>query len=231
MNTPEATRARLLDCVQQTITRGVYNLNFKNGAFKSLISQSMPPAQSLTILSKSVLTTEIEMEICFIMRGAALELSEGTFRMDDLMLFLNVAEALNNAFTEDARSRGMYVADPIMQIIGENGEVTETMSFSYDGKVTKTSGGVPGLPPDAPVGYSSWGMRELEKFSKARKNLGGKKTSGKGDKRGRQKGTEKVQPGTDGVVGDASKAPEKKTKKDTSEFGGGFSKNLRGAFI
>jgi hypothetical protein len=51
----------------------------------------------------------------------------------------------------------MCIPDDTMYTMGEDGEVTETVSISDEGKITKRKGGTLGIPANAPEGTGKTG--------------------------------------------------------------------------
>jgi hypothetical protein len=116
MNSYHPMEERYINIIKGLITDGVHKQNFKNGAFKSQITPSLSAAQSLKILRTSPLLTDAEKKPIFIMRRCLMF----GLRKDkrDLMPFLGLLENLYDVFNDDAKSRGMYVPEPMMQSMG-----------------------------------------------------------------------------------------------------------------
>ncbi|KAH7378166.1 hypothetical protein BKA64DRAFT_648877 [Cadophora sp. MPI-SDFR-AT-0126] len=194
------------EAVNGTIMVGVHDRNYKGGAFKSLVPRGMDTVQALNIfLNSPLLSAADKSDIRSLLSQYLMLNARFTGGAEPgLMDTIDVSKSLDrimDMFDSDARARGEYVPPSItLQSLNDDHSVKETHVWDETAQIMVPSqGGVAGVPPGAPPGFSGVSGVAIGKKEKASEK------KPKGD-------------------------TQKSSKDDKSEFGDGFSKNVRGAF-
>jgi hypothetical protein len=107
---------------QDTFTISMINNNYKNGAFKHLITPTTPPLQSVDILLASDLLSGGEKATLRISRDVlsiVLSLGPKLTLNQSLLLGLQGMQ-VTNMFEDDMRKQGLYVPPTMAQVMGSN---------------------------------------------------------------------------------------------------------------
>ncbi|KAG4434251.1 hypothetical protein IFR05_010270 [Cadophora sp. M221] len=228
--------------IRDTVEFSVHNYDFRDDAFKSLIPRGMDTVSALNIFLGSPLLSNAEHAHLreFL---AQYQIIESQFTRgaepgvgDIYRVGMNL-DSLVLVFWDDIRARGVYDPCFMAYTLNPDNSVMENHiwnNFTQTGSTIQ--GSVLGFPAGFPHGYVGrpYGVaidgatpREVT----VAPNLGqlaqtnNIKASHKGDEKGKGKEKEKERMNTD----DANEA-KRTSKKNESEFGDGFSKNIRGAF-
>ena len=140
---------------------GIYDRNFRDGAFQSLIPRTTDTVRALNVLLDSPLLSAAEKAN---IRGLLTEFQFVCTRfpngaepgpMDTVGVMMAI-ERVCTIFDSDARARGEYVPPQfVMQSLDPNNKVRETRVWNQATQtMTIHQGGVAGVPPGAPPGYS-----------------------------------------------------------------------------
>ena len=140
--------------------------NYKNGAFKGQITNTMSMTDALRVFINSPLCTDEEKANNFLpmlklwigaKRGWNIAERTGDTKRASEALFQTYAilsDMSDAVFDADLRARGGYVPPSLIQVVDDDGNVTETVTIAEDGTSKTTQGGEVGVVPGAPEGYA-----------------------------------------------------------------------------
>lgn len=140
---------------KQTIAKICGPYRYKDGAFAAAVTNTTPLLNDLNTIISSPLLTAHEMSVFKRVKQSTIKLRNMQARRenpDNLQLMMESACVfdLEDVVAVDMKARGQYKPPMICQILGENGEVKESITINNDNKVERYEGGklvnVPGAP-------------------------------------------------------------------------------------
>lgn len=143
-----------MDAMQQTLVMAVHDYNFKDGAFKNEITNTTPCIDAMNILLNSDLLSAEEKAPVQKTRQKVLTVINRAPNLT-LLEFVKLAGShdITDMFEADCKKRGQYVPPFMIQKVGSDGKVEETIEITNDGE-KKTKGGKHGQYPSAPAEFN-----------------------------------------------------------------------------
>ncbi|CZR62576.1 uncharacterized protein PAC_12473 [Phialocephala subalpina] len=232
---------KFYDAFRDSILKGVHQQNFKNGAFKNTITASTPVVEMMNILISSSHLNPSQKDMVKTCRKSFIAIRKkypGDQMPDllDVFAITQASEPLWKMFKGDAQVRGVYVPPTTMQVMNKDGSVAKTITISEDGpdgfSAVETEGGVAGIPTGAPKEFVEKNMAKGNAVWDQLKNSDAKMmTANYFDPSSVAPTTEKEDPNSADAEKDAKIKDKKPKRDDKTDFGKGFARNLRGAFM
>ena len=149
--------------------------HYKGGAFAAAVTTTSPVLDDLNTIISSPLLTAYEKSIFTQMKKSTIVLRNmkakgNTPNSLQIITAFDWSTALEDVMSADMETRGEYVPPMMMQTLGDNGEIKESIVIDNNGGETHHKGGKPGVVPGAP----SW-------FNEAQAKAHGNILSVKGD--------------------------------------------------
>lgn len=148
-----------LQAIKETLLLAIGPRRYKNGAFAGVATQATSMADDLNFMISSPLVTAHEKRVFEKVKRSVVKLRNMKVQGEKLDTFQVLMESecgheLVKVFSADMKARGEYVPPMMLQTLGENGEIEESILIDKDGGGTRYQGGKPGVVPGAPEAFN-----------------------------------------------------------------------------
>ena len=148
-----------LTAIKETLLIGIGPYRYKNGAFAGAVTPATSVIDDFNIMISSPLVTAREKHVFENVKNWVVKLRNMKARGEepDIPQLLKDGECameMSGLFSAEKKARGEYVPPMMVQTVGENGEIEESILLRDDGGETRYKGGKPGVVPGAPEAYN-----------------------------------------------------------------------------
>lgn len=150
--------AGFVQSIHLSIIMAVHDYDYKQGAFKHVITQDLSALEMTNIMLASPLLNDWEKAETSAVRDVLIDYEKDKWaNLSPTEILLKTLPTTNfcNIFDKDMEKRGLYVPPMLAQVYDpETGHVTETHTVDNAGNGQFMRGGVPGVVPGAPAEFS-----------------------------------------------------------------------------
>lgn len=167
-----STGVDICDTVREIPLMGVHQYNYKNGAFVDKIFKDTPIIKAFNIPIGSGDTGPTEKSILKAVRKVYSDASKLGADAGFAAVLRCTQEwmAFSQLFTNDAKSRGIYVPPEMFHTMNDDGTVQETHIRNDDGTMSVIQGSTIGVAPGAPEEFVKAQEKVKKMMSDASKN-------------------------------------------------------------